>query len=157
MIHTPPPTEPDRARRLSEDLRTALKGIVRQMRRDAERQDSGLSLMQTLLLQLIDEHPGIGVAELARMQGVRSPTMSGQVKALEAAGLVDRSAPQEQDRRRSGLAVSPAGQAAMARLREQRIDWLSQRVARLAPAQMDALAAAVDALNSLNIPGHHED
>jgi DNA-binding MarR family transcriptional regulator len=139
--------------RLSEDLRTALKGLVRQMRRDTERQEQGLSLMQAMLLHQIHEHPGIGVAELARMQQVRSPTMSGQVKALEAAGLVARAA-QEQDRRRSGLHVSPAGHTALRRLRDRRHDWLSQRIARLSPDQMAALAGAIDALNFL---ADHED
>jgi DNA-binding MarR family transcriptional regulator len=143
----------ERIERLSEDLRTALKGIVRQMRRDTERQEQGLSLMQAMLLHLIHEHPGIGVAELARMQQVRSPTMSGQVKALEAAGLVERAA-QEQDRRRSGLHVSPAGHTALRRLRDRRHDWLSQRIARLTPDQMAALAGAIDALNFL---ADHED
>jgi len=143
-----------RVERLSEDLRTALKGIVRQMRRDTERQEQGLSLMQAMLLHLIHEHPGIGVAELARMQQVRSPTMSGQVKALEAAGLVDRAAPQEHDRRRSGLHVSPAGHKALRQLRDRRHDWLSQRIARLTPDQMAALAGAIDALNFL---ADHED
>ena len=139
--------------RLSEDLRTALKGLVRQMRRDTERQEQGLSLMQAMLLHQIHEHPGIGVAELARMQQVRSPTMSGQVKALEAAGLVERAA-QEQDRRRSGLHVSPAGHTALHRLRDRRHDWLSRRIARLSPDQMAALAGAIDALNFL---ADHED
>ena len=138
-----------RVERLSEDLRTALKGIVRQMRRDTDRQDQGLSLMQAMLLHLIHEHPGIGVAELARMQQVRSPTMSSQVKALEAAGLVERTAPHEQDRRRSGLHVSPAGHTAMRQLRDRRHDWLSQRIARLTSDQMDALTGAIDALNIL--------
>ncbi|MFJ1469646.1 MarR family winged helix-turn-helix transcriptional regulator [Massilia orientalis] len=139
--------------RLSEDLRTALKGLVRQMRRDTERQEQGLSLIQAMLLHLIHEHPGIGVAELARMQQVRSPTMSGQVKALEAAGLVERAA-QEHDRRRSGLHVSPAGHKALRQLRDRRHDWLSQRIARLPPDQMAALAGAIDALNFL---ADHED
>jgi len=139
--------------RLSEDLRTALKGIVRQMRRDTERQEQGMSLMQAMLLHTIHEHPGIGVAELARMQQVRSPTMSGQVKALETAGLVERAA-QEQDWRRSGLHVSPAGHTALRRLRDRRHDWLSQRIARLTPDQMSALAGAIDALNFL---ADHED
>jgi DNA-binding MarR family transcriptional regulator len=139
--------------RLSEDLRAALKGIVRQMRRDTERQEQGLSLMQAMLLHLIHEHPGIGVAELARMQQVRSPTMSGQVKALEAAGLVER-ATQEHDRRRSGLHVSPAGHIALRRLRDRRHDWLSQRIARMSPDQMTALAGAIEALNFL---ADHED
>jgi DNA-binding MarR family transcriptional regulator len=138
---------------LSEALRTALKGLVRQMRRDTERQEQGLSLMQSLLLHQIHEHPGIGVAELARMQQVRSPTMSGQVKALEEAGLVER-APHAEDRRRSGLRVSPAGLKALQQLRDRRHDWLSQRIARLSPAQLDALAGAIDALNIL---ADHED
>jgi DNA-binding MarR family transcriptional regulator len=133
---------------LSEALRTALKGLVRQMRRDTERQEQGLSLMQSLLLHQIHEHPGIGVAELARMQQVRSPTMSGQVKALEEAGLVERAAHAD-DRRRSGLRVSPAGIQALQQLRDRRHDWLSQRIARLSPAQLDALAGAIDALNIL--------
>jgi DNA-binding MarR family transcriptional regulator len=144
----------ERVERLSEDLRAALKGIVRQMRRDTERQEQGLSLMQAMLLHLIHEHPGIGVAELARMQQVRSPTMSGQVKALETAGLVTRAAPQEHDRRRSGLHVSPTGHTALRQLRDRRHDWLSQRIARLSPDQMAALAGAIDALNIL---ADHED
>lgn len=143
----------ERVERLSEDLRGALKGLVRQMRRDTERQEQGLSLMQTMLLHLIHEHPGIGVAELARMQQVRSPTMSSQVKALEAAGLVTR-APSAQDRRRSGLHVSQVGHAALRQLRDQRHDWLSQRIARLSPDQMEALAGAIDVLNIL---ADHED
>ena len=143
----------DQIERLSEALRTALKGLVRQMRRDTERQEQGLSLMQSLLLHQIHEHPGIGVAELARMQQVRSPTMSGQVKALETAGLVERAA-QEHDRRRSGLHVSPAGHKTLHQLRDRRHDWLSQRIARLSPAQLDALAGAIDALN---IIADHED
>ena len=138
---------------LSEALRTALKGLVRQMRRDTERQEQGLSLMQSLLLHQIHEHPGIGVAELARMQQVRSPTMSGQVKALEEAGLVERAAHAD-DRRRSGLRVSPAGLKALQQLRDRRHDWLSQRIARLSPAQLDALAGAIDALNIL---ADHDD
>jgi DNA-binding MarR family transcriptional regulator len=149
MTHSHTPQQDERVGRLSEDLRSALKGIVRQMRRDTERQDQGLSLMQAMLLHLIHEHPGIGVAELARMQQVRSPTMSSQVKALEAAGLVERAAPSAQDRRRSGLHVSQAGHDAMRQLRDRRHDWLSQRIARLSPAQMEALSGAVDALNIL--------
>lgn len=154
MSKSPETIQHERTLRLAEDLRTALKSLIRQMRRDTERLEPGLSMMQALVLQLIDDHPGIGVAELARMQHVRSPTMSGQIKALETAGLVERSAPQAQDRRRSGLHLSQVGLAALRQLRAQRTDWLVQRVAGLTPAQMAALAGAVD---TLNILGHHED
>jgi len=144
-------TNPDPAQ-LSEDLRSALKGLMRAMRRDAERQDSGLSLLQTMLLHSVGERPGIGVAELARMQQVRNPTMSAQVKALELAGLLARAAPDPQDRRRSGLQLTQEGQARLDQMHAQRMDWLSQRVARLSPEQMRQLAAAIEPLTLIAQP-----
>lgn len=144
-------TNPDPAQ-LSEDLRSALKGLMRAMRRDAERQDSGLSLLQTMLLHSVGERPGIGVAELARMQQVRNPTMSAQVKALELAGLLARAAPDPQDRRRSGLRLTQEGQARLDQMHAQRMDWLSQRVARLSPEQMRQLAAAIEPLTLIAQP-----
>lgn len=138
---------PDPVLHLSEDLRSALKRMMREMRRDAARQDSGLSLLQTMLLHTVGERPGTGVAELARMQQVRSPTMSAQVKALELAGLLERGAPDPQDRRRTGLQLTTEGQARLDQLHAQRMDWLSRRVARLSPVQMAALAAAIEPLN----------
>lgn len=143
---SPGQNQPADIAELSENLRNVLKLMVREIRRDAERRDNGLSLLQSALLACVDEHPGIGVAELARMQHVRSPTMSGQVKALEAAGLLARTAPDPDDRRRSGLVLSETGQAHLQALRTQRLDWLSQRIARLSPAQMTALAAAIEPL-----------
>lgn len=146
-------TEPSqRALALSEELRTAFKRLMREMRRDAERHDTGLSLLQTMLLATIGEHAGIGVAELARMQQVRSPTMSAQVKALEAAGLVERAAPDPDDRRRTGLQLTAAGDRRLQALRSERLDWLARRVARLAPGQLDALAAAIEPLNLIAEP-----
>lgn len=135
-----------RIQALSEQLRDTLKLLVRELRRDAAGDASGMSMMQMYLLWKLEEHPGIGVAELARLQNVRGPTMSGQVKALEEAGLVERSAPLPEDRRRSGLQVSAAGAAQLRRIRAERLDWLSQRVARLDPDQLDALEAAIEPL-----------
>jgi DNA-binding MarR family transcriptional regulator len=137
---------------LSEELRNALKLLVREMRRDAPGAGEGLPLMQTFLLGTLDEHAGIGVAELARLHNVRGPTISGQVKALEEAGLVERSAPLAEDRRRSGLQVTAAGRALLGRVREQRLDWLSQRVSRLSPGQLAALEAAIEPLNIIAQP-----
>jgi DNA-binding MarR family transcriptional regulator len=141
-----PTTDSPRSAELSEQLRNALKLLMREMRRDVDHQASGLSLMQTMLLATVAEHPGIGVAELARSQQVRSPTMSAQVKALEAAGLLERGAPDPDDRRRSGLRLSAAGRERIEQHRARHMDWLTQRIARLTPAQMDALAAAIEPL-----------
>lgn len=137
---------------LSDELRTAFKLLVREMRRDAPNGEGDLPMMQAYLLGTIDENPGAGVAELARLQNVRGPTISGQIKALEEAGLVERGAPDPADRRRTGLQVTAAGRAHLRRLRAQRLDWLAQRMNRLTPGQLAALEAAIEPLTIIAQP-----
>lgn len=141
-----------RVRAVTEELRLVLKRLVREMRRDVSESGAELPLVQYMLLAVIQEQPGIGVAELARMENVRTATMSGHIKALEAAGLVERSAPDPQDKRRSGLQASSAGTARIEALRQQRRDWMAQRIARLSPAQLAALEAAMEPLNEISQP-----
>jgi len=142
---------PERALALSDDLRLALKRLMRSMQRDGGEMEAHVSLMQYMLLALIQEQPGIGVAALARLQNVRGPTVSAQVKSLEEAGLVER-VPDAQDRRRSGLQLSGAGAQALDTLRARRRDVMARRIARLTPEQMDALAAAMQPLMELGQP-----
>jgi DNA-binding MarR family transcriptional regulator len=142
----------DRSIQLAEDLRDALKLLMREIRRDVDRHTSGLSLTQAMLLGAVSHQPGIGVAELARMKDVRTPTMSAQVKALEEAGLLERGAPDPEDRRRTGLQLTAAGQAITDEMHAQRLDWLVQRVNRLDAAQLDALAAAIEPLKLIARP-----
>ena len=146
MSHAEDLPIPERALALSDQLRTALKRLMRSMQREGGELDSNVSMMQYLLLALIHEQPGIGVAALARLQNVRGPTVSAQVKALEELGLVERSAPDPQDRRRSGLQLSAQGLAILDTLRARRRDALARRIARLTPQQIDALAAAMQPL-----------
>jgi DNA-binding MarR family transcriptional regulator len=137
---------------LSKQLRTALQLLIREMRRDTDTQDRRLSLVQMMLLTTIDEHPGSGVGDLARMQNVRSPTISRQIKVLEAAGLLDRGAPQAHDRRRTGVQLTQAGHECLRKLHASRLDWLSQRIVRLTREQIDALAAAIEPLEIISRP-----
>ena len=137
---------PARALALSDELRTAFKRLLRCMQREGGELDAHVSMMQYMLLALIHEQPGIGVAALARLQNVRGPTVSAQVKSLAEAGLVERNAPDPQDRRRSGLQVSAQGLNMLETLRARRRDALARRIARLSPQQIDALAAAMQPL-----------
>jgi DNA-binding MarR family transcriptional regulator len=105
-----------------------------------------------MLLAIIQEQPGIGVAELARMENVRTATMSGHIKSMEEAGLVERSAPDPQDRRRSGLQATALGTERIEALRDKRRDWMAQRIARLTPDQLAALEAAIEPLNIIGTP-----
>jgi DNA-binding MarR family transcriptional regulator len=143
---------PDPSVQLAEDLRDALKLLMREIRRDVDRHTSGLSLTQAMLLGAVSHQPGIGVAELARMKDVRTPTMSAQVKALEEVGLLERGAPDPEDRRRTGLQLTAAGQAITDEMHAQRLDWLVQRVNRLDAAQKAALAAAIEPLKLIARP-----
>ncbi|GAB2876121.1 MarR family transcriptional regulator [Pseudoduganella ginsengisoli] len=148
---TEPPISPH-ALALSDSLRMVLKQLVRELRRESTEADQGLAPMQAMLMVIIQEQPGIGVAELARLENVRGATMSGHVKALEAAGMVERSAPDPQDRRRSGLQLTERGVQAIKALRDRRRDWMARRIARLTPQQLDALAAAIGPLNEIAKP-----
>jgi DNA-binding MarR family transcriptional regulator len=134
---------------VSEELRQVMKRLVREMRRDASEHGGDIPLVQYMLLSVIQEQPGIGVAELARLENVRAATMSVHVKSMEEAGLVERSAPDPQDRRRSGVQATAFGLERLEALRDKRRDWLSGRIGRLTPAQLAALEAAIEPLNEI--------
>src|SRR4029079_12731233 len=93
-------------------------------------------------------NPGIGVCDLADAEQISRPTMSGHVKRLEAAGWVAR-AGHAADGRRSGLAVTAAGEARLEDIRRLRNDWLSARLAKLSPADRDRLPAPAHPLPPL--------
>lgn len=140
---------PERALALSDELRVAFKRLMRSMQREGGELAPNVSMMQYMLLALVQEQPGIGVAALARLQNVRGPTVSAQIKSLEQAGLVERSAPDPLDKRRSGLQLSAGGLRTLDTLRARRRDALARRIARLSPDQTDALAAAMQPLMEL--------
>ena len=140
---------PERALALSDELRVAFKRLMRSMQREGGELAPNVSMMQYMLLALVQEQPGIGVAALARLQNVRGPTISAQIKSLEQAGLVERSAPDPLDKRRSGLQLSAGGLRTLDTLRARRRDALARRIARLSPEQTDALAAAMQPLMEL--------
>jgi len=140
---------PPRALELADELRTALKMLMREMRRDSGMVESDIPMAQVILMATLAEHPCTGVAELARMEKVSGPTISAQIKALEAAGLVERCEADPTDRRRSGLRLSAQGEGKIHQLRQQRLDWIARRIARLSPAGMDALAAAIGPLKEI--------
>jgi DNA-binding MarR family transcriptional regulator len=146
------PTEtpiPQHALELANELRTALQHVFRRIRQEGDNDPSGLSLQHKLLLSTISQHPGIGVAELARLEKVRGPTMSGHIKSLEHAGLVRRSAPDPEDRRRSGLELSEQGVRLLAEVRERRRDWMARKLAQLPPDGVSALRQAISYLHEL--------
>ncbi|HEX4196606.1 MAG TPA: MarR family winged helix-turn-helix transcriptional regulator [Caulobacteraceae bacterium] len=129
---------------LAEGLRSPLLKLGRLLRREA--QPLGLSPLDSALLGAISKREGVGVSELAELEQTSRPTMSAHVKRLEAAGWIKRLPPPQDDRRRFGLMITPAGRRAQDAVRRRRTDWLAVRLAALDPAAREALERAVGPL-----------
>ncbi|MFS8048432.1 MarR family winged helix-turn-helix transcriptional regulator [Rhizobium sp. BR 314] len=137
----------EEAHALAEALRPALHRLYRQLRRESD--DPGLSPLHALLLVAVTRQPGIGVAELARMEKLRGPTISGHVKAMERDGLIIRSAPDPSDRRRNGLIATEKGQELIKSLKQKRTDWLASELVKLSADQRAAIRAAIAPLEEI--------
>jgi DNA-binding MarR family transcriptional regulator len=127
-------------------LRPALLRLARELRRETE--SLGITSRQATLLSLIREHPGLSLRELAALERISAPSLSGHVDRLEDAGLLER-VRAEGDRRRVGLELTPAGDRLLRRVRAQRTTWLAARLAELPPKELEAIERAIEPLSSL--------
>jgi DNA-binding MarR family transcriptional regulator len=127
-------------------LRPVLLQLARRLRREVH--PLGVTGGQVTLLVSIRQNPGIGVRELAALEGISPAGMSGHVDRLERAALVERS-PDEDDRRRVGLHVTPAGLRVLRLVRSRRTAWLAERLKGLEPDEVEAIDAALAPLARL--------
>ncbi len=139
----------DDALALADELRPVLHRLYRQLRRESEDLNRGVSPLQNLLLAAIIEHPGIGVADLARIEKLRGPTISGHVKRLESAGLIARAAPLSEDRRRVGLMATARGRGSIEAIKRRRRDWLAHQLATMSFAARRTIRKALGPLSEI--------
>ncbi|MGH7024895.1 MAG: MarR family winged helix-turn-helix transcriptional regulator [Caulobacteraceae bacterium] len=128
-------------------LRPGLLRASRLLRREAQK--AGVSALDAQLLGAIAKLPGIGGGKLAETEQMSAPSMSAHLKRLARAGWIEREPPRADDRRRVGLRVTPAGEAALLAIRRQRNEWLAARLAAMTARDRRALAAAAEALQRL--------
>jgi DNA-binding MarR family transcriptional regulator len=131
-------------------LRPVLLKLGRELRREVH--PLGVTGGQVALLVQIRSHPGIGVRELAALERISPAGMSGHVKRLERAGLVERAA-HASDLRRQGLTVTEAGERVLRSVRSRRTAWLSARLRQLEPDELAAVDRALPPLARLLEPG----
>jgi DNA-binding MarR family transcriptional regulator len=123
----------------------ALAKLIRMLRREVP---VALSLGSiTALGTVVNEGP-IRVGDLAATEGVRAPTMTRIVDGLVADGLAER-VPDPGDRRACLVRATAAGVEVLTGARTARARVLATSLARLAPEQRNALAAALPAIESL--------
>jgi DNA-binding MarR family transcriptional regulator len=132
---------------VADRLRPVLLRLHRHLRGEAH--ELGVTSTQASLLGALNRSPGIGPGELAAQEHVSAPTLVGHMDRLEAAGLVARTRDNPADRRRVGLALTPAGLEVLRTLRERRTAWLAARLGTLAPEALAAVEAAIEPLHQL--------
>jgi DNA-binding MarR family transcriptional regulator len=104
----------------------------------------GLETKELFLLAEVDEHPY--PAELAGSLCMPKPTVTVNLKRLEAAGLLRREI-DPADLRRHRLVLTPDGRKAMSRGLALLSDAFGARLGRLSAAQQTALRTLLEKLN----------
>jgi DNA-binding MarR family transcriptional regulator len=131
---------------IASDLRLAVGRLARKVRLS---ETSGLTPSQLSALATIDQIGRARLCDVAAAEGVSAPTATRIVSAIEKLGLVAR-ADDSEDRRATRIAVTPAGRAALRRIRSNRTAFLQQRLQRLGEHDLAVLRAALPVLISLS-------
>lgn len=127
-------------------LRPVLLHLNRHLRRELHA--LGLGGSQVSLLSAIHASPGIGVAELATLEGTSAPSVSNHIDRLQTSGLVTRTRGGG-DRRRVGLTCTAEGARVLRAVRSRRTAWLAARLRDLPDAQLTAIDGALAGLAAL--------
>ena len=131
---------------IASDLRLAVGRLARKVRLS---ETSGLTPSQLSALATIDQIGRARLVDVAAAEGVSAPTATRIVSAIEKLGLVAR-ADDSEDRRATRVAVTPAGRAALRRIRSNRTAFLQQRLHRLDEHDLAVLRAALPVLTALS-------
>ncbi|HEV8064882.1 MAG TPA: MarR family transcriptional regulator [Acidimicrobiales bacterium] len=127
----------------AEELYVAIRHVSRALRiNDLE---LGLSPIRSDVLAVLAFHPPMSVGDLARHEGVASPSMTRLLVDMERDGLVRRYADPD-DGRRLLAAATAEGRLLIQSARERNIGLFAAelRRAKLGPDQLSALVAVLE-------------
>jgi DNA-binding MarR family transcriptional regulator len=132
---------------LASELRIAVMRLRRRLA--AERHpDNRLSMGAMAVLGALYRNGDLTVGELAAHERVQPPSMTRMVNALAEAGYVERRS-NPSDGRQVVVCLSEVGRRILLADRARRDEWLARRLARLSPAERDALRRAAPILQRL--------
>ncbi|MFI5967550.1 MarR family winged helix-turn-helix transcriptional regulator [Streptomyces asoensis] len=139
------------------ELADALVGVQRLLRRRLRAGLTGPRLRgaEVELLRLVESRPGIGVSEAARELFLAGNSVSTLVNRLVTDGYLLRET-DPGDRRAARLLLTEAAEARLRAWQERRAALVGRQVARLDPADREALSAALPALRALAVTLHEE-
>jgi DNA-binding MarR family transcriptional regulator len=122
--------------------------VARLNRLATQRIQLPLPVAQARLLSTIEAHGEARICDLAAIDHCSQPTMTTQVRRLEEAGLVTRTA-DPGDARAVRIRITPDGVRTLNRVRVDRAAAIDPLLARLKPAERQILADAVNVLRRL--------
>jgi DNA-binding MarR family transcriptional regulator len=126
-----------------------LLGVVARLNRLAtQRSPMPLPWAQARLLSTIQDQGVARISDLAALDHCSQPTMTMQVRRLEDAGLVSRTADPD-DARAVLIRITPEGVETLTRVRANRAAVIDPHLARLDAEDRQVLAAAVRVLHRL--------
>lgn len=146
MARTASPPPPAAVIETADRLHSAAIHLLRALRRTDADLAGGPARLSALSV-LVFGGP-CSINSLARAEGVRLPTMSRLVSALERNGLVAR-APDPRDRRATIIRPTTLGRRVLLRGRERRVAALARRLGTLAPAERLALKRAASLIERI--------
>ena len=139
------PATPTTETRLAADL---LSTVARINRLATQRVRMRLPFAQARLLSAIEDQGSARISDLAALDHCSQPTMTTQVRRLEDAGLVSRTA-DPADARAVLISITPEGVNTLAQVRTERGAVIDPYLARLDEADRQTLVDAVRVMRSL--------
>ena len=130
-------------RALAAELRIVLGRLIRRLRAEYR-----FGLTQASVLGRLDREGPQYIGELAAAERVRPQSMSQALDELEAEKLIERR-PDAADGRRTRIALTAEGRAALEADRAARDGWLSKEITQFTPQEQEILHEAVRLLDRL--------
>jgi DNA-binding MarR family transcriptional regulator len=140
-----PPASVSDTTALGADL---LKVVARLNRFATQRTQLPLPWAQARLLSTIEDRGEARISDLAELDHCSQPTMTTQVRRLEDAGLVTRTA-DPGDARAVLIRITEAGVDVLARARIDRAAVIDPLLEQLTDAERAALSTAVDVMRQM--------
>ena len=107
-------------------------------RLDSLLRPAGLTALQYTALTVLERHPDLSAAQLARNSFVTNQSMADMITALEARGLIERHRDQA-DRRRLVVALTEAGRHLLDGYRDQVAALEAEMIAGLSAEEVSSL------------------
>ncbi|HYV16939.1 MAG TPA: MarR family transcriptional regulator [Conexibacter sp.] len=133
---------------LAPRLRLAITRMARVLRQEINRTGTEPSPIMAAALVTVEQEGPLTPSELADAERIQRPTATRVVATLAAAGFVTR-CPDPSDGRVSRVAITPAGRAALKRIRSRKNEYLARQLRQLDADELAVLSQAVKILERL--------